>query len=79
MDIGKKYISRIFIYSSTFLGCYLFYLVILLLKFFELLDVNLSLISNFIAMYDIVIVLGVNFGMLIFGAIVNDQYNVDSL
>ena len=64
MDVGRKYMSRIFIYSSTFLGCYLFYLVILLLDFFGFVSMNLSLMANCIAMYDIVIVVGVNLMML---------------
>ena len=42
MDIGRKYMSRIFIYSSAFLGCYLFYAVFLLLQYFEFLDIYLS-------------------------------------
>jgi hypothetical protein len=79
MDLGKKYVSRIFIYSSTFLGCYLFYLVILLLWFFELIAVDLSLMANSLAMFDIVVVLGVNLFMLFYGANVNEQYSVDSL
>ena len=77
MDVGRKYMSRIFIYSSTFLGCYLFYLVILLLDFFGFISMNLSLMANSIAMYDIVIVVGVNLMMLQFGATVNNQYQVD--
>ena len=34
MDFGKKYMQRIFVYSSVFLGMYLFYAVGLLLSFF---------------------------------------------
>jgi hypothetical protein len=31
MDLGRKYMKRIFIYSSTFLGAYLFYAIFMLL------------------------------------------------
>jgi hypothetical protein len=31
MDLGRKYMNRIFIYSSTFLGLYLFYAIFMLL------------------------------------------------
>ena len=31
MDLGRKYMTRIFLYSSTFLGVYFFYAIILLL------------------------------------------------
>lgn len=79
MDIGMKYVSRIFIYSSTFLACYLFYLVTLLLKFFDLLSVELSLISNSIAIFEILLVLGTNFLMLVLGAQINNQFGEDSM
>jgi hypothetical protein len=72
MDLGRKYMNRIFIYSSTFMGAYLFYAVILLLNFFEFINIKLSLISNIYAIFDITIVLSCNMGMLIFGAAVND-------
>jgi hypothetical protein len=39
LDLGQKYMKRIFIYSSTFLGCYLFYLIVLLLNYFDLMQI----------------------------------------
>lgn len=78
MDLGRKYVDRIFLYSSTFLGCYLFFLVLILLKFFGFVDINLSPFSITIAMFDIFFVLGVNLAMLHSGAEVNQQYLVDA-
>ena len=71
MDVGKKYMSRIFIYSSTFLGCYLFYAIIILLQFFELLTLKLSMVSNAYALYDIFVVLTTILIMLVYGSEVN--------
>ena len=68
MDLGRKYMSRVFMYSSTFLGCYLFYLVLILLQFFGFFDVGLSFVGITIAMFDIIFVLGVNLAMLNCGA-----------
>ncbi len=71
MDYGRKYMNRIFLYSSTFLGAYLFYAAILLLTFFDFIDLDLSLVENIIAIYDIFIILGIILIMLNFGAIIN--------
>jgi hypothetical protein len=77
MDVGRKYINRIIIYSSTFLGAYLFYAVILLLQYFEFIDVKFPLLANVYAMFDIAYVLICIVMMLWFGAGVNQQYIED--
>ena len=77
MDLGRKFMSRIFLYSSTFLGCYLFYLILILLQFFGFANVGLSYVGITIAMFDITFVLGVNLAMLYCGAQVNQQYELD--
>ena len=79
MDLGRKYMSRIFIYSSTFLGLYLFYAVFLLLQFFDFLTIQLPFVANVYALYDICFVLTCIICMLWFGAYVNAQYIKDKL
>ena len=72
MDFGRKYMSRVFIYESTFFGGYLFFVVVLVLYFFGLINFKLSLMIIFIACFDITVVLGIVLLMLNLGAIVND-------
>lgn len=79
MDLGRKYVNRIFIYSSTFLGCYLFYAVILILQYFDLVNLYISPISQVIALYDIIFTLSNIFGMLYYGAMVNEQFVEDQM
>ena len=43
MDFGKKYMTRIFLYCSTFFAANLFFVIVLLLRFFEILDLKLSM------------------------------------
>jgi hypothetical protein len=74
MDVGRKYVNRIMIYSSTFMGAYLFYAIILLLQYFEFIDVKFPLLAN---VYDIAFVLTCIVAMLWFGAGVNQQYIED--
>ncbi len=71
MDLGRKYMTRISIYSSTFMGAYLFYAVILLLQYFEFIEIKFPLIANIYAMYDILFVMTAMIVMLWFGAAVN--------
>ena len=77
MDIGKKYMTRIMIYSSTFMGAYLFYAVILTLQYFDFIKIKFSIISNVYALYDIVFVITAIIFMVWFGAGVNQQYLED--
>ncbi len=74
MDFGRKYIMRIFMYSSVFLGMYLFYAIVLLLSFFDFLEIEFSLVFNLICIYDIVIILGIMLSMLYFGAEINEEF-----
>jgi hypothetical protein len=75
MDLGLKYMSRIFIYSSTFLGGYFFYATVMLLQYFELINsLVLRRITNALAIYDILFTLGVILCMLHYGASANYQY-----
>jgi hypothetical protein len=77
MDLGRKYLMRIFIYSSTFMGAYLFYAVILLLQYFDFIHTKFSIVANSYAMYDIAFVITLILSMLWFGAGVNYQYIED--
>lgn len=79
MDLGRKYVRRIFIYSSTFLGSYLFYAILLLLQYFDLANFNISPISQAYALYDIIFTLTIIFGMLYYGAITNEQFIEDQM
>ena len=80
MDLGFKYMSRIFIYSSVFLGCYVFYAILMLLQFFKLIKgIDFSDLFNVLALYDIIYTLGLIVAMLHFGASVNHQYVRDQL
>ena len=63
--------TRISIYSSTFMGAYLFYAVILLLQYFEFIEIKFPLMANIYAMYDILFVMTAMIVMLWFGAAVN--------
>ena len=77
LDLGRKYLVRIFLYSSFFLGLYTFYLVVFLLNFFKVLKYNFPMILNAYAIFDIGIVLGVIFLMFVQGAFVNAQFQKD--
>ena len=74
MDFGKKYMQRILVYSSVFLGMYLFYAVILLLSFFNIISFEFSPVFNLICIYDIVIILGIILSMFHYGAYINNQF-----
>ena len=77
MDLGKKYMTRIMIYSSTFMGAYLFYAIVLSLQYFDFIKSNFDLIANVYALYDIVWVITAIIFMVWFGAGVNQQYIED--
>ena len=79
INFGLKYMQRIFFYSSTFLGGYLFFAVILLLEYFGFISFKLPLLAKTLGLFDIVIVLGVLMMMLYYGAVINNQFNVDRL
>jgi hypothetical protein len=64
MDIGKKYMNRVVIYSSVFIGCYSIYALIFLLSYFKVLSFTFSFIVNAYSLFDITIVLIVMLGML---------------
>jgi len=74
MDFGRKYMMRIFMYSSAFLGLYLFYAIFILLDFFGFISFSFSLVFNMICIYDIVIVLGIILSMFYYGAIINEEF-----
>ena len=63
---------RIFIYSSTFLGGYIFYAVIILLSYFKLISYEFSIVFNMLALFDIFLVLGIVLAMLAIGAEINE-------
>lgn len=72
MDLGLKYLERIFLYSSTFIGFYLIFLAVVLLKYFGFFNIELSPMFLALGMFDVVFVLGVNLMMLNYGAQVNE-------
>lgn len=74
MDFGRKYMRRIFMYSSVFLGMYLFYAAFLLLSFFGFLSFEFSMVFNLICIFDIVIVLGIILSMFFYGAVINEEF-----
>jgi hypothetical protein len=71
MDLGRKYVSRIFVYCSTFFAVYLFFFAIILLKFFGFLTFNLSVIMYMYVLFDVAFVMTIILCMLYFGAVVN--------
>ena len=71
MDFGKKYMVRIFVYCSTFFAVYLFFIIIILLSYFELITLQLSLIAQLHVLLDVSFVLSIILFMLYFGAVVN--------
>ena len=77
LDLGRKYLVRIFLYASFFLGLYTFYLAVFLLNFFGFLGYNFPMILNAYAIFDIGIVLGVIFMMFVLGAFINFQFQQD--
>ena len=58
---------------------YLFYAVILLLSFMDILTFEVSPIFNLFCMYDIVIVLGNVISMFHYGAWINESYLKDKV
>ncbi len=71
MDFGRKFMNRIFIYSSAFLGAYLFYTVMLVLAYLQFVALNFSNIINFYGLYDVCIIMTVMLIMLNYGAVIN--------
>jgi hypothetical protein len=71
MDFGRKFMNRIFIYSSVFFGMYLFYTIMVLLSYFGFVSFSFSLIINAVGMFDVILVLTIILIMLNCGAIVN--------
>lgn len=71
LDLGRKYLVRVFMYCSFFLGLYTFYLIVFLLNYFGFLGYNFPLILNAYAIFDISIVLFNIFLMFLLGAFIN--------
>lgn len=79
MDFGLKYMCRIFIYSSTFLFGYLLFAIVLLLEFFGFISFKVPLIAKTLGLFDIITVLTVLMIMLYYGAVINNQFEVDRI
>eukprot|EP00347_Sterkiella_histriomuscorum_P021309 403334452 len=79
MDFGRKYMVRIFMYCSTFLAFYTFFVVILLLDYFNFINFQLPLMVQVYAIFEVFMVLGVILVMLYLGAVVNQQFVEDRL
>lgn len=71
LDFGRKYVYRIFIYSSTFLALYLIIAVILILAYFGIRFINFSPILYIMATFDVVYVIALLLIMLFYGAKIN--------
>lgn len=76
-DLGRKFMLRIFLYSSTFLGVYLFQLAAMVLTYFDIISFYLPFISVALALCDILFTLSIILGMFIYGASANEQYAKD--
>jgi len=74
MDFGRKYIMRVFMYSSVFLALYLSITVMLLISFFGIISIKFSFFFNLVCVYDIIIVLGVITSMFYYGAVINEEF-----
>lgn len=79
MDYGKKFTNRIFVYCSTFFGAYLFFVIMLILNFFEIFSLGLSVLAQALILYDVILVLTIVLIMLYCGAVVNQQFINDRL
>lgn len=72
MNYGLKYLVRIQLYSSTFLAINLIFGSISLLAYFELLKYKITVTFYLYTIFEILLVLGVNTGMLYLGAKINN-------
>lgn len=79
MDFGRKYMNRIFIYTSVFFGVYLFYTVITVISYLGYVIVKFSAMINAIALFDVVVILTTVLIMLYLGAIANEQFTAHKM
>mmetsp|Transcript_10319 Transcript_10319/g.10296 ORF Transcript_10319/g.10296 Transcript_10319/m.10296 type:complete len:115 (-) Transcript_10319:337-681(-) len=77
MDFGRKYMNRIFVYTSVFMCIYLTFTIFFALDYFELVDFNFPVILVFLVTYDIIFVLGTTLAIFNVGAMINQQYVED--
>lgn len=75
LDFGKKYTTRVFIYTSAFLAFYTVFGLTLSLSFFGILEFDIPWNVYFIAYYDTFLILGIIFQMLKEGAKVNSYFS----
>lgn len=71
MDYGRKYMNRIFFYSSTFLIVYLIYAILLILSYFGIMIAKVDSILYVMATFDVTYVITILCIMLVYGAEVN--------
>ena len=74
MEFGKKYMYRIFFYTSTFLSFYLIYLVLILLDFFKIADFKFNTCFFMIGVYDVIVCFSIIIAMLHYGAMINELF-----
>ncbi|TNV82796.1 hypothetical protein FGO68_gene899 [Halteria grandinella] len=79
MDLGKRYLNAIFIYSSFFLAGYLGFLIYRMLAVFEFIEDSSSSVFFAYATYDQFLFLANILLMLYYGACVNQQFVTDQL
>lgn len=79
MDLGRRYMKRIFIYSSVFLACYLAFMVYRCLKIFNVIETKTTILTEMFSGFDAFIVLTIILIMLYYGASINNQFVVDQL
>ncbi|TNV83100.1 hypothetical protein FGO68_gene934 [Halteria grandinella] len=79
LDLGRKYLKRIFLYSSCFLAFYLGFVIYRLLGVFKLIDSEVSNAMVLLSGVDTIFVLGNILAMLYYGASVNSLFVTDQL
>ena len=73
MDLGKKFVQRIFLYSTMFVLIYSAYVVVAVLGFFRIIQLEIPLIVHGLALTDILLIFIVNMIMLNWGAEINEE------
>ncbi|TNV82850.1 hypothetical protein FGO68_gene2316 [Halteria grandinella] len=79
MDLGRKYLKRIFLYSSCFLAAYLGFAIYRLLGIFNFIDSEVSNVMVLLSGVDTFFVLGNILAMLYYGASINNLFVTDQL
>jgi len=74
MDFGRKYLMRIFAYSSAFLVIYSIQLIFILLDFFDIIQIEMPKDLLVKTIFDSSVLLTLLLIMLYTGALINKQF-----